>query len=88
MLHRYGRLAARLLPSRSRSVPLAEADRPAERLEKDVRLLTEAILAERARGAAGHWSYDANRLLALREALSLARSLLGQDENRSGIRSR
>lgn len=37
--------------------------------EKVVALLRKALRAERARGRAGHWTYDLNRHIALAESL-------------------
>ena len=40
--------------------------------------LSRALRAERNRGRAGHWTYDLNRHIGLRQAYSTARRLLGE----------
>ena len=51
-------------------------DRSAAVTVKILALLRRALRSERARGRAGHWTYDLNRHLALAESLKAERSHL------------
>lgn len=61
----------------ARLVPMTETERsdvsPAGRLEI-IRRLERALRAERRRGMAGHWTYDLNRHLALKQAVAAERA--------------
>jgi len=61
----------------SRLVPMTDAERadvsPAGRGEI-VRRLERALRFERRRGRSGHWTYDLNRHLALKQALASERA--------------
>jgi hypothetical protein len=49
--------------------PSELTDGSAKGAEKILALLRKALRAERARGRAGHWTYDLNRHMALSESL-------------------
>ncbi|NRG19420.1 hypothetical protein HPQ64_17140 [Rhizobiales bacterium] len=69
----YLRLTERLLPGLHgdrASLPFSK-----ELLKRDRKLLQLAHDNERRRGIAGHWTFDPNRLIALRQAVALASTL-------------
>ncbi len=45
--------------------------------------LARALRAERSRGRAGHWTYDLNRHVALMQAYTAERRLLGEAQTKS-----
>ncbi|MCA1300832.1 hypothetical protein [Stappia indica] len=77
---RYLMMIERLFPAHAAPRPGSHGDGcgriSRERLKAQRARLATAMAAEAERGIAGHWSFDANRLLALRQALDQCQALL------------
>lgn len=69
---------ARHLPWLARATPDEIASSDPEVTRTIVSRLARALRAERSRGRAGHWTYDMNRHIALKQALSAERQRLGK----------
>ncbi|MCB1495182.1 MAG: hypothetical protein KDJ86_05300 [Bauldia sp.] len=66
----------RHLPRLAPVTPNQLADRSPEGQRRIVARLARALRAERNRGRAGHWTYDLNRHIGLRQALAAERRRL------------
>ena len=64
------------LPALIRLDPFAEPPESAEELQAVVARLERALRAERNRARSGHWTYDLNRHIALRQAYVAERARL------------
>lgn len=78
---RYLMMIDRLFPARAAPRPGARDGAGGDSIDRDEleaqrARLAAALTAEARRGAAGHWSFDANRLLALRQASDQCHALL------------
>jgi hypothetical protein len=71
---RYQRV--RDLPKLARLDPAELSTETIERAEKIVSCLMRALRAERSRARSGHWTYDLNRHIALRQAYLAERERL------------
>ena len=73
---------ARHLPRLLPIGPDEIADQRPEARRAILTRLARALRAERNRGRAGHWTYDLNRHIALKQAYLAERRELGHDPNR------
>ena len=67
---------SRHLPRLIRAVPSEYSDDDRETAERIIGRLARALAAERRRGRSGHWTYDMNRHIALKQALAAERAHL------------
>jgi hypothetical protein len=75
---------ARDLPGLIRTDPFAPAPETREEVRAVVTRLERALRAERNRALSGHWTYDLNRHLALRQAYLAETERLATLEARGG----
>ena len=69
---------ARHLPRLIPVEPDRLADGSAENRKRILAALARALRAERNRGRAGHWTYDLNRHIGLKQAYAAERRLLAE----------
>jgi len=74
---------ARHLPRLIPIEPDLLADGSTENRRRIVAALARALRAERNRGRAGHWTYDLNRHIALKQAYAAERRLLAEERQQA-----
>ena len=66
--------------------PATLADDSTEARQRIVALLARALRAERTRGRAGHWTYDLNRHIGLKQAYAAERRALAPLHEKAGAK--
>jgi hypothetical protein len=79
---------SRMLPRLVPATPAEIADRSPAGIRRMLRLLARALRGERRRGRAGHWTYDLNRHIGLRQAYKAELAALSVAARRGGVADR